>query len=361
MQMDLHYYGLAFLARASGYCAEEAQTIAYASQYVDDSTEGDPIAVGDYLFDPIRTAHYFIHAFTWGAQQKIFIPFHFLPPFPHKCDLVTRPASVSTMSNILIRDACREKESKRLRLIRIGAALHTIADTFSHQGFSGRRHSENIISDCHGDNLRDTVDNQNGFPIWDYLWDAVCSASQMVKSTFCEVLPVGHVGAFNNPDLPYLIWQYKRDLTGELIVRSNPEIFNAACAHLYGLLRDSIQRKYEQRISKDNVSPYKAWDEIRAVIASCISFKGNEEQRCENWKNAYAKFFGEELPAYDKYAWRMDALAAKSPDQVMWDKISREEFASYRFNHNPRFFSSDWVGFHRAALKQRFLVLFYML
>ncbi len=63
MEVDFHYYCLAVLARTVGFTKKEALTIAYASQYVDDSTESEPIMVGDILFDSVRTAHYGLDAF----------------------------------------------------------------------------------------------------------------------------------------------------------------------------------------------------------------------------------------------------------------------------------------------------------
>lgn len=58
MDKDMHYYGIGFLARAAGFTKQHALTIAYASQYVDNSTEGEPIKVGNIFFDPVRSAHY---------------------------------------------------------------------------------------------------------------------------------------------------------------------------------------------------------------------------------------------------------------------------------------------------------------
>ena len=57
MQKDFHYHCIAVLARAAGFRQADALTIAYASQYVDDSTESEPIRVGELMFDPVRTAH----------------------------------------------------------------------------------------------------------------------------------------------------------------------------------------------------------------------------------------------------------------------------------------------------------------
>jgi len=41
MQIDMHFYGVYALARAAGLNPEEAHTVAYASQFVDDATRTD--------------------------------------------------------------------------------------------------------------------------------------------------------------------------------------------------------------------------------------------------------------------------------------------------------------------------------
>ena len=40
MQKDFHFYCIGVLARAAGFSIDDALIIAYASQYVDNSTEG---------------------------------------------------------------------------------------------------------------------------------------------------------------------------------------------------------------------------------------------------------------------------------------------------------------------------------
>ena len=46
MDKDIHYYCVCVLAKAAGFSEADALTIGYASQYVDDSTESEPIQVG---------------------------------------------------------------------------------------------------------------------------------------------------------------------------------------------------------------------------------------------------------------------------------------------------------------------------
>lgn len=59
MELDYHYYAVYQLAKLAGFNLVNAKKIAYASQYVDDSTESDPVEpFSDQHFDTARTAHY---------------------------------------------------------------------------------------------------------------------------------------------------------------------------------------------------------------------------------------------------------------------------------------------------------------
>ena len=370
MQSDLHYYGIAFLARAAGFSQDDAEIIAYSSQYVDDSTEGSPIHVGNYLFNPVRTAHYSIKAFSWSVQSKIYIPFHFLPPSPRKCNLVTVEYPVSSMAKLIFNRACEETD-RALRLVRIGVALHTIADTFSHQGFSGRDSDENRLSSCNiinKDVTRTKCFIEKVKELAGHIW-------QKMISTVRPVVPaIGHVQALHNPDIPYLSWSYAYSGSESPVRRDNAEVFSRACKQIYELLCDAIQPKKRKNASKDpaRVEPLKTWYEISDSINECIKssiydseinnqVEDDELYRSECWRKKYKEHFGEELAIYDKYLWRKEALKPVNPEYVKWDTLSKDEISKHNFNHNPRFFSSYWVKFHRAAMTQRYLVLYHLL
>jgi hypothetical protein len=81
MLRDFHYYAVRALAHHAGFGDEEAHRIAYASQYTDDSTEGDPISFteGEYAFDPVRSSWLGLESFGPDVQRKGYMPFHFVP------------------------------------------------------------------------------------------------------------------------------------------------------------------------------------------------------------------------------------------------------------------------------------------
>jgi len=77
----------------TGFSPEDAQIIAYASQFVDDAVDHKKMKVNGHLeilskrfsgdtFNPVCSAHrglQFLKGFKEDVQNKIYIPFHFLP------------------------------------------------------------------------------------------------------------------------------------------------------------------------------------------------------------------------------------------------------------------------------------------
>ena len=180
MNKSFHYYCIRVLAEKAGFEPENAQTIAFASQYTDDSTEFGKIIITNIPddfeyprlnrskneFDPICTAHsaksWFSKLWKWAkfylktdVQRKVLMPFHFLPPEilssgnRDRFDFITKPNS--PLANLIVDDAltCLSQATATTHeysLIKLGIALHTYADTWSHDGFSGRHNSlENDI------------------------------------------------------------------------------------------------------------------------------------------------------------------------------------------------------------------------
>jgi hypothetical protein len=146
MQIDFHYYCIGILAHAAGFPDKDAMIIAYASQYVDDATESKPITFtqqeGEIILkiDPVCSAYFGQKANDSSIHKRVYIPFHFIPPEPFdyihprsyldQYDFVSSPGF--PFATILLRKATQDENPKR-RLCRIGIALHTYADTWSHR------------------------------------------------------------------------------------------------------------------------------------------------------------------------------------------------------------------------------------
>ncbi|MHC4244378.1 MAG: DUF6765 family protein [Planctomycetota bacterium] len=332
MERDYHYYTVYQLARLADFKLSDAETIAYASQYVDDSTESNPVEpFPDQHFDTARTAHYGLKAFNWNVQKKIYMPFHFLPmkirwEYPEDFSYVTKPATGNDteLATMLIKDALTET-NRRFKLIRLGIALHTIADTFSHFGFSGRHHDENDVG-----------------KIW-YAKRAGGWDFQTIKSYADVFVPrIGHVEAFESPDLPFLKWRYTNN-SNKKSTRSNFIYCMNGVKLIYSFLKTA---KASSITSADLAHDHPK--ELKK-IQSLFKRTGSRESRCKRWKK-YT-----DAPDYDKKKWRRGALKGN----VDWDDMSRtrQKIHIKRLKGKAGFDTSKWAYFHRAAFKQRSLVV----
>lgn len=330
MQLDFHYYAVYHLAELAGLASSEAGTVAYASQYVDDATESEPVVpFPDQQFDTVRTAHYNLGAFDWNVQKKIYMPFHFLPAGirwadPARFSYVTRSASMKMddLAGKLAKHALVDPDPAFQR-VRMGIALHTVADTFSHFGFSGRNSGENRVG-----------------KIWhagkDGGWDF------KVFQTYADILipHIGHVQAFEYPDLPFLTWRYKNHL-GKFRKRNNTVHCLKGARLIYRILSE-MQHGNGQKADLEADFP----GEYRK-ISSLFSRPGSTDARCNRWR----KHTG--APAYDPLKWRREALAG----DVQWDEMPRELRRYYSNPGKEGFDVSNWARFHRAAHLQRSRVL----
>jgi hypothetical protein len=156
MKKDFHFYVIYALADTAGFSPEESHTIAYASQYVDDNNDQQdidgcifdqfPAAIktDDGFFRPIMTQSVSVLSLVYEIQKYVYVPFHFMPgDAEHAADgtsnkYVTTPDSPNARK--LLGAALKSGD-----LYRIGIALHTYADTWSHQNFTGYEEDHNSV------------------------------------------------------------------------------------------------------------------------------------------------------------------------------------------------------------------------
>ncbi len=331
MQKDFHYYVIFHLSHLAGYKKKEAEVIAYASQYVDDSTESEPLLVqADQVFDAVRTAHIGLEAFDWDVQKKVYMPFHFLPQRvrrgnSERFQYLTREASgqEGELATLLFREAITESDA-RLRLVRMGVALHPIADSFSHTGFSGRHHRENKVG-----------------RIWHRKRDGKWNLRIVDAYVDFFIPSIGHARALKNPDVTYLTWRYE-NYRGQKVVRVNRDVGLRACRLIYEFLRNSLGDSAPVPLAEARPAEYRQ-------IVTMLGRRGDLPERCETWRTLTR------APRYDSRKWRRAALEG----DVDWDDLSRSQ-RRHRLGTmrgKDDFDDSDWARFHRAARWQRNLIL----
>jgi hypothetical protein len=316
MQRDFHYNAVKTLAQKAGFEPEEAQIIAYASEYVDDAIDYNEIEldfepkikfgkISGKTFNPICTAHrglQIIKALNQDIQEKVYISFHFIPEIRNNqiCYL-TQPNN--NISNELVDIALDELSGKMgeeriQKLIKLGIAIHSYADTWSHQNFSGRHNSaENDIVDI------EILQGSTWVPV-----------SNIKNIQYSAMPDIGHAEANNFPDLSHLKWRYTKAFNKNLIIRDNTLICMQAANQIFN--------KFVIATNSNN-----DWNNFDFMFLQCFNKKTeNLEDKYQNYK---LKFPDLEYN-YDEYQWKKDALAGKD---------------------------NKWFYFHIEALNQRNFIL----
>jgi hypothetical protein len=369
MQRDFHYYCIGVLARAAGFSSEDALTVAYASQYVDDATESEPIPLqvqeGELAFEPVRTSYATLEqlrSLSWSAQKRVWIPFHFIPARPFHAQegesfsFVTKRGSDSPfVQQLLERAASEPPENRKRRLCRIGIALHTYADTWAHQRFSGRQNrTENDAENIHLYHRDDDT--------WEH---------PTIENILFDILPeIGHAEVLFFADVAYQKWNYLQAASNQRVERDNSQEFLGAAKTIYGWLRATKEKEGDG-------AAFKEWEELEPTIHELL-LGGPEaeiglmqrltlsayraycafdvERRCERWRGAFAHLFEpiSDRYAYDRKRWRDEAFEGDTE----WDDFTLRDWEQISPRKTkPDFWDCRWVHFHRAALRQRHFVL----
>jgi hypothetical protein len=337
MNRHFHYYAIRAIAKQAGFNEAEAETLAYASQYVDDATEhkGIPIAKAPPeaddqhiagLFEPVCTAHAGIQYLAAGkkdVQRKVYIPFHFVPakayngngPFDYR----VAPGGEFALALLelglgAIRDTQDIDGTPRLRaLIKTGIALHSYADTWSHQRFSGRRSPED-------NDIQDRERWEKGeFRGLGFFERAVLDA----------MLDIGHAEAATMPDVSSLRWRYKHDDSGQVYDRNNTDDFTTAAMDILGHLCAAT----------GTTAP-----DIEARVHAALL---DDKNSLRSWSSQFPDAFATDPKTYDPKRWRREALDGNHD----WDKFEdAADFAGLFLKYAG---DLKWFLFHVEAGKQR--------
>jgi len=215
MNSLFHYYSVYYLAEQAGFSADDAYVIAYSSQYLDNALVRYAVDAGDGVYETIAT-----HSFGFwdkGREWSVWIPFHFFPAGPEgnaqerrvdakgratahahrRSDGKVNPLNVVANSERVKRLLVEALKSRDL--YRVGIALHTYADSWAHQNFSGRSEE----------------------------WNRVDPSSPLP--------PIGHAQKLRDPDRFDSVWEDPR-LTGPHRVVRSRERNLAAAGRVYRYL-----------------------------------------------------------------------------------------------------------------------------
>lgn len=351
MQEDMHFYGTYALARAAGINAKSAHTIAYAAQYVDDSTDNESEAHQDGgMFQTVATAHTNSEAIGNAAadhteQRQVWVPFHFYPgnqgdTFSER--LLCRKDSeiVREMVANHIRHALRE-QSYALALL--GIMAHVYADTFSHYGFSGVSSRWNKVNgqsfelDVDDPKMKAYVMGKFSHFLTKYSPNFLIKNFRNIASKGAAVATgaLGHGSVGTYPDRPFLRWRfdYKRDTEKRAGWRDNPATFLEGCRALH--------KAFNQYAKEANIEKgARSFEQIEPLIDAVLRQEKAKEGRIEAWldlinSGELYELESGESPYYSLHHWEQQK-------EDFEDLETSKEMAQF-----------DVYKFHQAAIYHR--------
>ncbi len=351
MQEDMHYYGTYAMARAAGLEVKHAKVIAYAAQYVDDSTANDSEQHEDGgMFEATATAHTNSEAIKnaaadYAEQRKVWVPFHFFPggegkTLSEKLKCVKDSALAQEMVKNHIRHAVAVKDEYGLALM--GITAHVYADTFSHYGFSGVSSRENKVD---GQSFELDVKNEEvkayimgkftGF-LEKYTPKFLIKNYRNIVSKGASVVTgaLGHGAVGTYPDRPFLRWKFtytKNNRTSGW--RNNHDTFLEGCEKIHKAFGDYAQ------LTNLSVNPAEFKD-IKTKVSEILAVEANKEDRINAWKKAINN--GGLFEKSDNEALEY------SPDD--WEKQTHN-FEALDGSHDM--INKDVYRFHQAAIYHR--------
>lgn len=373
MNMDFHYYATYLAARVAGYEKEEAKTIAYAAQYVDESEEGmidKKLLPGLSETTPTienmgtllkRNMDLVGEEKQIRESEGIWRSFHFLPGNIHEEDekqvytgerkytrtilgmhvlgtpeygkeearafsLMCQPNSV--LSEKMVNDV-RKYRKQPYYLELLGIRMHVLADTWAHRYFAGtpswwvNEAPQDVYYMPGGEEMKYSL--LKDFSITDfnkYMADNYfLSTPPMPSFRSFSYLGHGRMGAV--PDVPFMHYRYKPKWSNAEVEKNNPEEFLLAFRQLvYAMNCIKEQFYYERNVYADIGRELEA--DLNTVFENA-QYKASKA--AELWKPLIEKFYPGEsafLSDFNKEAWKTEAGSA----------ADKKETHYYRFNYS---------------------------
>jgi hypothetical protein len=300
MDIEFHYYVTYILASKAGFGPADAQTIAYASQYVDDNKKRLTIRGNrrdkyqnfiSQTLNILKPKHELI---------RIHPCFHFFPgDYCKHNDLIKRRDGLlhimTTTPNSKNVNELMDIAFKSGNLYRIGIATHCYVDSWAHQNFAG----------------------------YDHKFNSMRGVIEMVAPD------IGHADAGHNPDIINRIWMDKRLVIGNRLIHNKKRCLEAA-KHLFAKYKKYIDPKGKKR-NIDN-----AWNDLhrrlsRAIGKETKAGSGGRSNRINNYLS-----IARDMNRYRKNAWFSKAIRKTG---LLGDILRKKE----------GFSNSHWFRFQEAV------------
>ena len=315
MDIDYHYYVIKTLARTAEFDEEDAQTIAYYSQQVDDFVKCSPMRVqqeppafftekgyarkslGDtWQVVPHPTGIDILQSVRGQYQHTTLVPFHFIPPqslseieakpdytrADYRC--VRADDERAVLINRIMEEAVAavQEEKCEKSLMQLGMALHTYADTYAHCGYSGLEGWENRAV------IKRAYNQQTG-------------NEEVPEPERCAFEMVPHIGHGNSGHVPD-VCTYQIDVAMQKdekdnaltlhIVRDNLKEFLICSKAIFEHLCRAVQTDAGEKI---------VWDEFEQQLARAMQMPTSDETSRMKLTAHWNTVFPDIVYTYDKH------------------------------------------------------------
>jgi hypothetical protein len=312
MDIEFHYYITYIIARTAGFKPEDAQIIAYSSQYTDDNQkvyrihQGHPDEYSNYISQTINILK------PRKELIRIYPVFHFMPgtlPEIARDSARRRDGKLHLMNTIADGSNSRQLFQAALysqNLYRIGIATHMHADTFAHQNFLG---FEDVFNDMKG-------------------------LIQILTPGIC------HADAQHDPDTMALLWEDER------LVPSHSEINNRA--RFLGAA-GCIYEQYAHYLNNSADS--------RDLIAQLEWAIGGHDDNSDQRIDRYKELIGAEFVEYDGKGWFKKAIDFVNEDVSGQDPQDTLPISGTEWVWTGDYKESDWYKFQEAVKSHQWLAM----
>lgn len=345
MNIDFHYGVIYVVSRLGGLDRPQAQIVAHACQYIDDSTVPGLLKfAGGETFERFASAHKMFDYKNADNDENrvVWAPFHFLPAGQGATleeKAVCRPNS--DIAKEMVRRALERRHASN-GLHRLGVTLHVYVDTWAHQGFSGTESNYNKLTLLVGDQH----DQQSW---WAKLKENLGVVEDNIKAGALDIISgLGHGAALHFPDMPWAKWKYI-NAHGHQVERDNlPDFIEAAdmaCKVVQAF------QSGRQDFEEERGLPSKAKEDLKELLAS--NQHHDEKKRFDTLSAQVAAGaidgIKEPIPLYIPKGPGSWKAAATGIAAVHDDGNAKPAWS-------PAFETSDYRKFHDAVKEHRFVV-----
>ncbi len=319
MDIEFHYYITKIVALRAGFSKNDAEKIAYSSQYVDDNdicfivNKGKEGEYGNFISQTMDILK------PKQELLRIYPIFHFVPGDPLADTANRKDGKLHLLNTTPNNDIATEllesafTSKKRIRLYQIGVATHAYVDTWAHQNFVG--------------------------------W---CDEYNAIKG---NLLPdIGHAEAEHNPDYPAHLWKDSR-LVSEHAKINNLERFLDAAKHLFA--------HYKAYLNNNGTSSDVEWATVKKEIKKAVGFFGishtAKAARVKRYKETIKEISGNsDVEDYNETSWYRAAVNINvrglKDFETGWVREYFNFFKDkYSWKNLDTYKTSDWYLFQEAV------------